>query len=450
MKIFQIERNSNCPCESGRKFKKCCQTRVEDAVRCISQVVGAGFTAEGLEVIETLGFLCGLQAEGGHMPAPEFLGAMLSKAWEEEERVRDIRDEGALQGLSLAFQVLLEKAQLRHIRIPLWQFDSGDDAEIYEVDDEVVKILNGPEGRFFIVEAADSIGRSLLYDDYTEDELKTLLIALGWLVIDDTRSIFLYSVLHKTRSELVAAGEEADQILESHGDEDQYEVYEEMHLLFRKYPVYEQMLSDGISKDINPAIRAVAQGELPINVPLYAVFEGTYAVISKLTDSMPTASSQEAGEKLPPLEETLFAGGEYHYFFPEITRALDEAVLENQDNELRSSLNSLLTFLVYLKDTRQINILKFLYLRCICIHLSEFPRTIPDADLEFSSLRDYCNQELIERYADYLESQDMNEEAAHVRDVFISLGEQARGQADLHEQEIVNLARAVLSDMQES
>lgn len=68
MKIFQTERNSTCPCGSGRKFKKCCQGRVEEATRRIRQAVssgGGGFTPEGLEVIETLGFCVGCRRRMG-------------------------------------------------------------------------------------------------------------------------------------------------------------------------------------------------------------------------------------------------------------------------------------------------------------------------------------------------------------------------------------------------
>lgn len=195
MKIFQIERNSDCPCGSGRKYKRCCQGRVDDATRRISQAVGVGsFTAEGLEVIETLGFLCGLQAEGGHMPAPERLGQLLQEAWDEEDEIQYNQDEGALSALSMAFQVLLgEKHQLRSIRIPVWQFElefgqeyESEDEEI-ELIKEIIDYLVDPGGREFMTEALKCTGMSLLYDDYTDGELKTLLAALGWLVVDKKR-----------------------------------------------------------------------------------------------------------------------------------------------------------------------------------------------------------------------------------------------------------------------
>ncbi len=43
---------------------------------------------------------------------------------------------------------------------------------------------------------------------------------------------------------------------------------------------------------------------------------------------------------------------------------------------------------------------------------------MPEADLEFKVPADYCDQSLIEKYACYLESQDMMEEVVYVRSAF--------------------------------
>ncbi|CEO88543.1 SEC-C domain-containing protein [Syntrophaceticus schinkii] len=282
MKIFQIERNSDCPCGSGRKYKRCCQGRVDDATRRISQAVGVGsFTAEGLEVIETLGFLCGLQAEGGHMPAPERLGQLLQEAWDEEDEIQYNQDEGALSALSMAFQVLLgEKHQLRSIRIPVWQFElefgqeyESEDEEI-ELIKEIIDYLVGPGGREFMTEALKCTGMSLLYDDYTDGELKTLLAALGWLVVDDTRDLFLFSVLYKTRSDLMVAAQKVTEIMEKYDEDDQEELYQEMRSILFNYPVYDQMLSDKADDDINFVMEAVANDELNLDVSLFSVTAG--------------------------------------------------------------------------------------------------------------------------------------------------------------------------------
>lgn len=449
MKIFQTERNSSCPCGSGRKFKRCCQNRVEEATRRISQTVGiGGITAEGLEVIETLGFLCGLQAEDGHMPAPENLGMILNQAWEEEDQIRGRRDEGALNALSLGFQVLLgEKQQLRLIRIPVWHFESEseDDAEDTEIIDEIIQYLGGPGGRAFITEAVDSIGMSLLYDDYTDEELKILLIALGWLVIDETRSFFLHAVLHKTRCDLVAGDEELNKIQEKHWDKGDVEFYQELRSLLRRYPIFDQMLSENMEDDIKQTLTAVTRGELGIVVPLYSVLGGIYALLLKLVEGMEAMSMQRGltPEDLPPLEEILFAGGEFHFFFPELINCLDRAVIDNEDSELRDCLSNLVFFLVPLNDMKQIAVIKVFYVFCICSFISKLPFAVPGADLEFRGIGDLFDEQLIERYASHLEFMEMFEEAAHVRDVFENMKEQTIKELDFHEVKLIELAKSI-------
>lgn len=449
MRIFNLERNSNCPCGSGRKYKKCCQSRVDEAAHRISQAVGTGgFTAEGLEVIETLAVLCGLQSEEGHPPAPEKVGRLLHEAWEEEERLRSSFDEGALTVLSMRFQTLLgEKHQLRPIRIPVWRFMSGDNVKSHNgFADEIIEFYNGPEGRFFISEAVDSIGMSLLYDDYSDEDLKTLLTAVGWLVIDDIRDVFLYAVLQKTKSDILAADEEFASIQEKRGEKDNAELYRELRSVLRRYPIFDLMLSEEMDDDINTVLNAVANGNLEIKVPLYSVLGGIYAMVSKISDLGKSLLLRRKldTENILSLEEMLFSSGEHHFFFPEIVCFLEEAAARNEDSKLKDCLNSLVFLLVLLSDTKQITVLKYLYGRCIYSYLCRLPFVLPETDIEFSSLNDFFDEQLIERYASHLESQELFEEAAHVREVFKSQGCQAEEAAEHFEKEILEIAGSIL------
>jgi hypothetical protein len=450
MKIFQTERNSDCPCGSGRKFKKCCQERVGEATRRISQTVGMeSITAEGLDVIETLGFLCGLRAEDGHMPSPETLGRLLNEAWDEVEQISEIEDEGALSALSLRVQVLLgEKHKLRAIRVPVWQFEfeKDDNTGDNELFHEIVDYLGGPLGRIFIIEAVDSIGMSLLYDDYSDEDIKTLLIALGWLVIDDTRNFFLYTVLHKTAADLAAAEEELDKIRDKYEDANNEELYQELRSLLRRYPVYDQMLSENMKGDIKKTLSAVAGGKLKIETPLYSVLGGISAMLSKLIDMLDTVAAQRrlTAENLPLLEETLFAEGEFRFFFPELTNCLDKAAKESEDSELRDCVNNSLFFLILLSDRKQVAVVKLLYVYCICSFISKLPVAVPGSDIEFRVLGDFYDQPLIERYACHLEFLEMFEEAEHVRDVFRKMGEEEKRKIDLHEDELIELTGSIL------
>jgi hypothetical protein len=449
MRIFNLERNSYCPCGSRRKFKKCCQSRVDEAAHRISQAVGAGgFTAEGLEVIETLGVLCGLQSGEGHPPAPERVGRLLNEAWEEEEQLRRSFDEGALTALSMRVQVLLgEKHQLRTIRIPVWRFGLGGIGEQNDgVVDEIIEFYNSPGGRPFISDAVDSIGMSLLFDDYTDQELKTLLTALGWLVIDDTRDVLLYSVLQKTKSDILTADEEFVKIQKNRDNKDNAELYQELRSLLHRYPIFDQMLSEEMDDDITAVLDAVAKGDLELDVPLYSVLGGLYGMLSKVSDlgEKFLLHQKLTPDNMPPLEETLFAGGEYHCFFPEIVCFLEDAASTCEDKELRDCLESLLFFLVLLSDTKQITVVKYLYVRGIYSYIQRLPFVLPEAELEFGSISDLCDEQLIERYASHLESQEMTEEAAHVREVFKNLGSEAKREISILQDELFKMAKSIL------
>ncbi|WP_338825186.1 hypothetical protein MHOCP_07300 [Moorella humiferrea] len=121
MQIYQVERNDNCPCGSGRKYKKCCLSRVEEASRLLNRVVGPGtYTAAGREILATLGYMCGLaMGEGGTPPDPERLGRLLKEAWEEEEKALEATEPDELEILTNQLEkLLMAKEHLRSIRVP--------------------------------------------------------------------------------------------------------------------------------------------------------------------------------------------------------------------------------------------------------------------------------------------------------------------------------------------
>jgi hypothetical protein len=438
MKFFQVERNEDCPCGSGRKFKKCCQGQVEEMTRRISQAVGPGCTAAGREVIEVLGFLSGLQVEEGQMPAPETLGKILAESWDEEAHAA-LEDNAALNRLSVQFQMLLsEKPLLRNLRIPVWLFDYPDDDDF-----DIIEYFNHQQ---FIFEALELMRTSLLYDDYTEDELKVLLTGLGWLVGDNSREIFLRSVLFKTRSELAAVSKEMEGVFENNGGEQNGEAYQMLRNIFDQYPAYEKMLADAIYEDAAFAVEAVIQGDVELKVPLYSVLGGIYALISELVDRFSELLDSEARSLLvlPSLEEALIDGDEYIFFLVGLVASIVENIKDNQGSELGDSLGKLLLYITCLNEDSQIALITFLYMRSACSFLSGLPLVVQEAGVEFGAPRDFCDEDLIERYAGYLESQGQQEEAAHVREIYRSMGEQVREQAAAQEQELIEFSQMLL------
>ncbi len=430
MKVFEVERNDICPCGSGRKFKKCCQERVDDAVRRIGREIGLGdCTAEGREIVETLGFMCGMRVEEeGHMPDPETLGRLLQDAWNEEERLRDRGDEVGLKGLLDRFQELLgEKPYLRHLRVPVWQFDFDEDFDIMEY-------LNRTWGYLLARRSAELIRLSLLYDDCSEDELKLLLTGLSWLVADEQRELFWWSVLSRTQNDLMSAAREISEISEKYRDKDMTGFYAKVEALFDKFPVYRKMLSESLAEEIEPAVTAVMQGKIKLEVPLYSVLGGIYATISGFAESFEELLScrRVPPVLLPLLDEALLDADEYEFFLPEVVNSLSERMDEVQDGELEKSLGKLMLYLSLMFDDNRYALLEYLYLRHVCTFLVGLPLALPEAGVEFKDLKDLCDENLVEKYAAYLESRNLVEEAGHVRGVYRSFGARAREKAAEH------------------
>ncbi len=441
MKVFEVERNDICPCGSGRKFKKCCQERVEEAVRRIGRVIGMeDCTAEGREIVETLGFMCGMRVEEeGRMPDPETIGRLLQDAWNEEERLRDRGDEVGIKGLLNRFQELLgKKPYLRHLRVPVWQFDFDEDFDIMEY-------LNRSWGYLLAKRSVELIRLSLLYDDCSEDELKLLLTGLSWLVTAEQRELFWWSVLSRTRDDLMAAAREISEISEKYRDKDQAGFYyARVVALFDKYPVYKKMLSESLVEEIEPAVTAVMQGKIKLDVPLYSVLGGIYATISGFVESFENLLSRRRVPPvlLPLLEEALLDAGGYEFFLPEVVNSLGERMKEVQDGELEESLSNLMLYLSLMFDDNRYALLEYLYLRHACTFLVGLPLALPEAGVEFKDVKDLCDENLVEKYAAYLESRNLVEEAGYVRDVYRSFGARAREKAASGQKDLISFARS--------
>ncbi len=445
MKIFEVERNDLCPCGSGRKYKKCCQRRVEDAVRRIGRVVELeDCTAEGRKIVETLGFICGIQAgEESHMPAPEVLGRLLLEAWDEEDRLRQEGSEVGLRSLWERFQKLLgEKPYLRRLRLPVWRFEDEDDFGILEY-------LNSPKGYGFLRESIALIYGSLHYDEYSEDELKILLTALGWLAVDRQQKIFWSSVISRTRDDLESAASEMDEIFGRESwDNDQERLYEEIEAVFERYPIFKKMLAENLAEDIRPAVMAILSGKIKPKVPLFSVLGGLYAVLYGFSESFESLIARKEGLSgtllESELEDVLLDAGEYSFFITELVKSLVEAVKGLPEGELEVSLKKLISYFLIAFDYRYA-LLEYLYFRSILSFLAGLPLALPEAGVEFKKPEDFFDENLIEKYAAYLESRNLAKEAEHVRNVYRSFGVRASERNSESLKALLEFAAAFLS-----
>lgn len=457
MQIFKVERNDPCLCGSGRKYKKCCLSRVENAARLLQKAVGQGITPAGRQILFALALICGLNIrEDAVSPDPERLGRLLREVWDEEDEVASTETGIVLVG-SKFMELLREKQQLKQLRLPvdllqeIEEVTKANEDEAGEFLLGVMAMLNKSRG--FIFDAFYNIADSLYDDPYSDAELKTLLSGLGWLVDDASRYIFTKSVIQVTLQELEEAEEQVKAILEDPEMSDMARDQQILELVsrYRNYGeyVYARLISRGRS-----FLYAVKDGKIKLNLPFYAMAQGFYGFAGRILGCLPQimgevlsgALHEALGETLDetetlseiPLGETsregdafgffydyqdlseiLWEGKESEYFLPVlIQKLLGGEIDTGEDKELaegRDALAMALRLGILLDKT---NLIEVFYLTA----LNEFIRNLQGGQhltgTAVSNLEDLFDEQVMARYVEGLKKEGKEKEADYVWEQF--------------------------------
>jgi hypothetical protein len=426
MKIYEIGRNDPCYCGSGKKYKKCCLPRVEEATRKISKAVeGIAYTPGKAEIVETLGFVCGVKiGEEVRLPDPDQIGRLLRETWEEEVKLRE-SEEGDSSSLTQRFEKLLDtKESLRELRLPASIFWSKqDDAEEEEESLVRKKLQSLMAARSeFLPWAAEVMALSLQHEDYTEEELRELLRGFSWAVDNVSNELFFAALFRRTAEDLRIAHGELERILrqESADEEGPFPV-EEVQKIMERYRVYDELVSMNVLEETRPAYKAILDGKLVLEVPFYSVAAGVYSFLYRAREYM--ASLVEKGfcsENIMQIFRVLadvfdaFWEEEALFFIPEAVRALERVSRAVADEELAVALEKLSKHISLPVVSGQLRLTEHLYSSCVINLCAKEPITIPDPGWTVETFGDLLSQKFVENYCQFLKSQGKLEEAEHV------------------------------------
>ena len=387
---------------------------MEKANRLINQALGPGtYTAYGRQIVNVLSFLCGLDfGEGGKEPDPFALGKLLAEAWEQEEK----EEEGTALSF-LWYELLSQKSYLRKVRIPVHLLPLDDEGEQEKKEKGRIS-LTPYEMEEVIYRALENMALSLRYDHYTDDELKVFLMALGWAVLPDTQEGFCVLLFRKTFEDLSKAREEISKLRESR-ELDQEEFFSRLKEIAEHYPVYRQLISWKIKKDLKPVIEALRDGRLTVNVPFYCVISGVYNYLDWLCDFLVRFSAGEKGKKQIQLDfvrEDLIKE-QIEYFLPELLNYLNHELDKHTEDEINEYLETLLSGITWTDPELQLSLMHNLYTRCIYNFLNS-STPIEGVDVTIKTPLDLLDSQLINAYSSYLRTQHKEEEARYVEEQY--------------------------------
>lgn len=291
--IISIGRNDPCPCDSGKKYKKCCQRKVEAAAHTISQIIQVPkdyYFPQLHLVVDALALAAGLAPldDDAVLPDPELLGTYANKML---AAVTDM-DEG--EAIFDRLLELLENHVLgRHIRFDAGQLCtmleefSEDEGFVDDMDDEqIAEKLTGALDVLVTEDFRAKVTWQLIdflqQPDLKDDDYPSIIWAL-FLTLDDDYTIdnpIWVSILQLSCYDLDMGHEQLAKLVDKHNldhpdcTKEEWEAgLNAMAEFLDDNPLIAQDLSQQTLENIRPGMMAIIEDNI-LSFPPYSVVNG--------------------------------------------------------------------------------------------------------------------------------------------------------------------------------
>lgn len=441
-RFFEVERNDQCPCESGKKYKCCCMEKVDEYLcrwRGRWEWVEPGLN-------EALALACGLSLRRDEcLPAPESieralsaLGAMWAKG-DEDEVVA-----GVVQRLETLARLLQTDPVLEGELFPLHKLrkvldeinEIGEDVDLSEMESHFERIAETYLPRLVNRDVAEEMAWAffeLLRDwRWTDSELQSVVLGLHFCMDEE----FTYNPLWETVLR-VSIGAAAESLIEMEKLEEEGEINDRERLedYLARHPIMEREWSRIFREKTGPAMEAILNKLIPLDTPPYAVM-GSLLGIADYVRSLPEPGDEpklygsmfqavmSRGEYLDDLMGIVLERGldlDFDIFVDYVTARLEKWLDEkgrDAEEELKRSLHWVLDNLGDGIISAQREMLNFLYLKAVINMTDELPVRLPQAGLVPGVDLDWTNRESLTAYITYLQGVGNIEAAAHVKAVY--------------------------------
>ncbi|MGQ9532539.1 MAG: SEC-C domain-containing protein [Desulfotomaculales bacterium] len=277
--LFALGRNDPCPCGSGRKHKRCCQEAVRRFRAALREGLGPA-AAVMPHLLDVLALVCGVRPGPGEdrPPDAEEVAAALRHCHAELlDPDREPEYERIVQRLAA---VLRRCRQLRLLRFPMARLSPLLKEDGPAGPDLVRRLVTGD----FATRAAEAFALALRAAAGDRETLRAAVTALYCLLEARDTQLVGTAVLRATLEDW---GEAEDLLAAASGaagaDEGEEGWIEEIR---EKYPFLLVEAADRHRSEAAEALRAIADGRLKIDIPLYAVLAGVHTVRSELVRAL--------------------------------------------------------------------------------------------------------------------------------------------------------------------
>ncbi|SHF44775.1 SEC-C motif-containing protein [Caldanaerobius fijiensis DSM 17918] len=290
-KIFDIDRNGECICGSGKKYKKCCFPLIDKIDTTLLKTIEKEetITSYGREFIHIVSVLYGvkLEEESQNSPDLEELAKIILEVWDERDKIFD--EEKGRFAVKATVEELIDrigkivekKETLKHFRVPVDFLVNTD----LQTEEEVVRLLEKLSESLLLEDYLLDLAYSLRNEEYSREEIKTVFVWILLAAKNNGMKDFMIPVLKVTIDELNTAKAKFKEIIDKASDkkEDDEQRFLEMLEIYQEYPIFEEYMARKLLMEFEDDLEKILAC-VDFNIPFYAIYAFYLRLFTNIAD----------------------------------------------------------------------------------------------------------------------------------------------------------------------
>jgi len=429
-KIFDIDRNDECICGSGKKYKKCCLPNIEKIEKTLLKEIEKDdvFLPYDYEFIRILSVMYGIKLDSKNeaVNVEKLKVLLIESLRERKQQLEELNEENEDEITEELFRKIVsifrKNEGLKDLRIPVTFIMNVD----LDNEEEMERVLDKISNTSFLENYLLNLAYSLRTEKFTEEEMKNIFIWLSIAVIDKTYKIFTTPILEATEFDLVDGEDELEKVINDAEKLPHDLVKEKVMEIFYKYPIFAEYLSANMLMEMEDDLNYILDPEMEIEIPFYVFYIFYLKFLTKAAEFFKKKNTEQQelfdsifDEVIDEIfDEDIVAEKVYFSILDKIVK-IEKTT---KDNDLKEKLQNILEFLT-IPTTFQISLIKIRFVISLSNYVNTLPQRIDDSNMILENLEQLLSRKFFNEYIAYLESKDF-EEVQYLKQLYNKIEEQ--------------------------
>jgi len=429
-KIFDIDRNDECICGSGKKYKKCCLPNIEKIEKNLLREIEKEdvFLPYDYEFIRILSVMYGIKLDSKNeaVNVEKLKVLLIESLRERKQQLEELNEENEDEITEELFRKIVsifrKNEGLKDLRVPVTFIMNLD----LDNEEEMERVLDKISNTSFLENYLLNLAYSLRTEKFTEEEMKNIFIWLSIAFIDKTYKIFTTPILEATEFDLIDGEDELEKVLNDAEKLPQDLVNKKVMEIFYKYPIFAEYLSANMFMEMGDDLNYILDPEMEIEIPFYAFYVFYLKFLTKAAElfKKKNTEQQELFDSIfdEVIDEIFDEDIVAEKVYSSILGKIVEIEKTTKNNDLKEKLQNILEFLA-IPTNAQISLIKIRFVISLSKYVNNLPQRIDDSDMILENLEQLLSRKFFNEYMSYLESKDF-EEVQYLKQLYNKIEEQ--------------------------